>query len=154
MTEPPSDSAESQAAGVDPSEVSVEQRVGERGPISLRVDYKRLNSFFADYTKNISRGGTFIQTDRPLELGTEFLFELGVPVTDPSLGDGRLRLSGVVKWVVRASEAREGRPAGMGIRFLFPDPAEEDKLTAFVAKLMRQALGPHIADRLMTRRRE
>ena len=74
-------------------------------------------------------------------------------MTDPSLGDGRLKLSGVVKWVVRPEEAKEGRPAGMGIRFLFPDPGEEDRLTAFVTKLMRQALGPQIAERLLARGR-
>ena len=31
--------------------------------IELTVEYKRMNAFFADYTKNISRGGTFIRTD-------------------------------------------------------------------------------------------
>ena len=55
-------------------EAGDDRRIAERGPIALRVDYKRLNSFFADYTKNISRGGTFIRTDRPLQLGTEFVF--------------------------------------------------------------------------------
>jgi type IV pilus assembly protein PilZ len=30
-----------------------------------------MNAFFADYTKNISRGGTFIRTDKPLDIGTE-----------------------------------------------------------------------------------
>lgn len=130
-----------------------DRRGGDRAPIELKVEYKRLNSFFADYTKNISRGGTFIQTDRPLTVGTEFLFELGVPVTDPALGDGRFRLSGVVKWVVKASEASPGRPPGMGIRFLFPDRADEERLTAFVRKLMQLSLGRHIADRLMAKGR-
>ena len=48
-------------------------------PIALKVEYKRLNSFFADYTKNISRGGTFIRTKNPLSIGTEFMFQLQVP---------------------------------------------------------------------------
>ena len=48
-------------------------------PIELKVEYKRLNTFFADYTKNISRGGTFIKTSKPLPVGTEFLFKLFVP---------------------------------------------------------------------------
>ena len=37
-----------------------ERRAEVRRPIELKVEYKRLNTFFADYTKNISRGGTFI----------------------------------------------------------------------------------------------
>ena len=56
-----------------------ERRIDVRSPIELKVEYKRLNTFFADYTKNISRGGTFIKTSRPLPVGTEFLFKLVVP---------------------------------------------------------------------------
>ena len=37
-----------------------ERRDNQRHAIELKVEYKRLNSFFADYTKNISKGGTFI----------------------------------------------------------------------------------------------
>ena len=47
-----------------------DRRFGMRAPIELKVEYKRLNTFFADYTKNISRGGTFIATDKPLPVGT------------------------------------------------------------------------------------
>ena len=56
-----------------------DRRAEARRPIELKVEYKRLNTFFADYTKNISRGGTFIKTSRPLPVGTEFLFKLFVP---------------------------------------------------------------------------
>ncbi|HKO52206.1 MAG TPA: PilZ domain-containing protein, partial [Polyangiaceae bacterium] len=51
-----------------------DRRSGFRAPIELKVEYKRLNTFFADYTKNISRGGTFIATDKPLPVGTDFVF--------------------------------------------------------------------------------
>jgi type IV pilus assembly protein PilZ len=150
MSDPPTTAeAEAEAAA---QALEDERRAQERGPISLRVDYKRLNSFFADYTKNISRGGTFIRTDRPLEIGTEFVFELGVPVPDAELGDGKLRLAGVVKWIVKVEEATEEQPAGMGIRFLFPGAEEEEKLGEFVAKLMRRALGDHISEHLLARK--
>ena len=43
-----------------------EHRDHARAPIELEVDYKKLNSFFADYTKNISKGGTFIKTRKAL----------------------------------------------------------------------------------------
>jgi type IV pilus assembly protein PilZ len=45
-------------------------RVEPRAPIELKVEYKRINSFFADYTRNISKGGTFIKTTKPLAIGT------------------------------------------------------------------------------------
>ncbi len=46
------------------------------------MEYKRLNTFFYDYTKNISKGGTFIKTEKPLDIGTIFLFKLMVPSRD------------------------------------------------------------------------
>ncbi len=51
-------------------------------PIELRVEYKKLNTFFADYTKNICKGGTFIRTKKPLDVGTIFLFQLCGPDAD------------------------------------------------------------------------
>ena len=56
-----------------------ERRREARAPIELKVEYKRLNTFFYDYTKNISKGGTFIKTEKPLDIGTVFLFKLQVP---------------------------------------------------------------------------
>ena len=57
-----------------------ERRNDDRHTIELKVEYKRLNTFFADYTKNISKGGTFIRTDKPLDPGTEFVFALVIPL--------------------------------------------------------------------------
>ena len=132
----------------DLARTGAEKRSAERASITLRVDYKRLNTFFADYAKNISKGGTFIRTDRPLEVGTEFLFELSLPGREESL-----QLLGVVVWVVAADEASEGQHAGMGIRFKFDDDAERQRIEDFVDRLMREALGDHISDRLLARRR-
>ena len=58
---------------------SQDGRQAARLPIELRVEYKKMNTFFSDYTKNISKGGTFIKTDKPLKVGTEFLFQLSIP---------------------------------------------------------------------------
>jgi len=63
-----------------------DRRGDSRAPIELKVEYKRLNSFFADYTKNISRGGSFIGTEKPLPVGTEFVFALGWLVVVLSIG--------------------------------------------------------------------
>ena len=56
-----------------------DRRREARAPIELKVEYKRLNTFFYDYTKNISKGGTFIKTEKPLDIGTIFLFKLMLP---------------------------------------------------------------------------
>ena len=132
-------------------EASTEDRRGEeRAPITLKVDYKRLNSFFADYTKNISKGGTFIRTTKPLAIGTEFVFVLGVPGSVDS-ATVRLELTGVVKWVIAEADATGEKPAGMGIQFVFESDAERERVEALVADLMRSSLGDRLADKLLSR---
>jgi type IV pilus assembly protein PilZ len=129
---------------MDPAEG--DKRAGERTAIQLRVDYKRLNTFFADYTKNISKGGTFIKTPKPLAIGTEFLFVLSVPSHN-----AKLELKGAVVWVVTEEEATEEKPAGMGIRFKYASDAERQDVHDFVEKLMDEALGHHISVKLLKR---
>jgi type IV pilus assembly protein PilZ len=121
-----------------------ERRGSPRHAITLRVDYKRMNTFFADYAKNISKGGTFIRTSKPLDVGTEFVFVLSIP----GQAD-QLQLRGEVMWTVGDEQASEEHPAGMGIRFRFTDDAERAQLEAFVEKLMSEKLGGHVAAKLL-----
>jgi len=124
-----------------------ERRLDDRAAITLRVDYKRLNTFFADYTRNISKGGTFIRTSKPLDVGTEFVFDLSFPSRQ-----GRLQLKGEVMWVVAEESADDEQPAGMGIRFIFEDAEERRRVDDFVERLMAEALGEHISQKLLTRK--
>ncbi|MGZ3418318.1 MAG: TIGR02266 family protein [Polyangiales bacterium] len=130
----------SESEGPPPSE----RRGLERVPIELRVEYRRLNSFFADYTKNISKGGTFIRTAKPLPPGTEFVFVLIVP----KLGEP-LRLNGEVVWTTEPARATEENPPGMGIRFKYVDDAERKLTEDVVEKLVKNELGDHISERLL-----
>lgn len=125
-----------------------DRRDESRAAITLKVDYKRLNTFFADYTKNISKGGTFVRTNRPLAIGTEFVFVLTVP--EPR--SVHLELTGEVKWVVTEEEATAEQPPGMGIQFVFTDDAARDRVSSFVADLMRESLGNVLAAKLLKQR--
>lgn len=122
-----------------------DRRLQERTPIELQVEYQRLNRFFYDYTKNISMGGTFIKTPKPLEIGTQFLFKLMIP----TLGQP-LVLRGEVRWILHEGEARAGEgpnganEPGMGIRFIYEDDAQRAAVEREVEKLMVGSLGPHI----------
>jgi type IV pilus assembly protein PilZ len=127
-----------------------EKREEGRAPITLRVDYRRLNTFFADYTKNISKGGTFIKTTKPLDVGTEFVFVLALPDADGGEAQ-KLELTGEVRWIVSEPEASDEKPAGMGIQFVFQDEGQRRKVEDFVADLMSRALGPQLASRLLAR---
>jgi type IV pilus assembly protein PilZ len=119
-----------------------------RAAIELKVEYRRLNTFFYDYTKNISRGGTFIRTERPLPVGTGFVFRLVVPgLAQP------LVLRGEVRWVRApgAAPAREDDPdgqPGMGIRLVYDDESQRRAIEALVERLMVENLGPLIAAHL------
>jgi type IV pilus assembly protein PilZ len=128
-----------------------ERRAEIRAPIELKVEYKRLNSFFADYTKNISRGGTFIKTGRPLPIGTEFLFKLFVPQLDSAL-----EIHGVVAWIVTDAEVADGsqEEAGMGIRFVYREGASREEVARIVERLMVDSLGQRLYTRLMDRAKE
>ena len=120
-----------------------EHRKADRAPITLRVEYKRINTFFADYTKNISKGGTFIRTARPLDIGTEFMFVLSLPESV------QLELKGIVKWVVTEAEATEEKPAGMGIEFVFADDGQRQAVERVVTGMMHESLGPVLAEKLL-----
>jgi type IV pilus assembly protein PilZ len=130
-----------------------DRRSAHRLPIELIVEYKKLNSFFADYTRNISKGGTFIKTKKPLPVGTMFLFKLFVPALhDP------LVLRGEVRWIRREGEAAaetqtEGGPddPGMGIRLVYDDENQRRDIDGVVEKLMVESLGPLIFAHLRVR---
>jgi type IV pilus assembly protein PilZ len=110
------------------------------------VEYRRLNTFFADYTRNISRGGTFVATPRPLPTGTQFVFALVIPrLAEP------LRLRGKVIWTTSEEEASPANPAGMGIEFQYRDDRERREKEVSVERLLREELGEHLARRLLGR---
>jgi type IV pilus assembly protein PilZ len=126
-----------------------DRRREARAPIELKVEYKRLNTFFYDYTKNISKGGTFIKTDKPLDIGTVFLFKLVLPAQAEPLA-----LRGEVRWVVREGEppppqASPGHDPGMGIKFVYDSPDQRRNLERIVEKMMIDSLGPLIYSKLV-----
>ena len=123
-----------------------EQRAGDRPVIELKVEYQRMNTFFYDYTKNISRGGTFVRTDRPLEVGTRFVFKLQIPALPEPL-----QMTGEVRWLRREGDPAGGEP-GMGIQFIFENDSQRAVVDQLVEKLMVDSLGELITTRLRASR--
>ncbi len=136
---------------MDDASDAAERRDELRAPIELKVEYKRLNAFFADYTKNISRGGTFIKTGKPLPIGTEFLFKLYVPQLDRPL-----EIHGEVQRIVTEADVSAGthEEAGMGIRFVYGVGIPRDEVLRTVEKLMVESLGQRLYTRLMDRAKD
>ena len=105
------------------------------------MDYKKLNSFFADYTKNISKGGTFIKTKKPLPIGTRFLFKLTVPQREAPF-----ELLGEVDW-----SKGDGDEPGMGIRFIYNDEHQRADFEGVVERLMADSLGAQLTEKLLNK---
>jgi type IV pilus assembly protein PilZ len=132
-------------ASEEPSEEAGESRSHSRKPIELKVEYKRMNAFFADYTRNISHGGTFIKTDKPLPIGTEFVFKLQIPNLEEPLS-----IQGQVRWIIQpGEETEEEQDPGMGIRFVYREGAERATIEALVEGLMVDSLGRLLTTKLM-----
>jgi type IV pilus assembly protein PilZ len=123
-----------------------DRRSDARRPIELKVEYKRLNTFFADYTKNISRGGTFIKTSRPLPVGTEFLFKLFIPNREQPL-----TIHGEVQRIVDSVDDNE---PGMAIKFVYREGDPQAEIARVVEGMMTSSLGPRLYAKLMDNARK
>src|SRR5437588_12206801 len=80
-----------------------------RLPISLEVAYRTAGAFLVSYSINLSKGGIFLETAQPLEIGEHVGLRFEVP------GVGPLEVEGTVAWVRTGSH--DGLPDGMGIQF-------------------------------------
>jgi type IV pilus assembly protein PilZ len=121
--------------------VTQERREHARKPVELQVVYEKVNAFFADYTKNISKGGTFIPSRRSLPLGTAFRFRLVVP--------GRpvpFELEGIV-----VRNDTEGDEPGVGIQFRWGDEERRREFEEAVEAMMTASFGPEVARQLLDR---
>ncbi len=84
------------------------KRQHTRVPVSLQVSYLSKGDLQRDLAINLSPGGLFVRTSKPLDIGTEV--ELEVLLANE---DTPMHVRGKVVWLRGASEAQ----AGMGIQF-------------------------------------
>ncbi|MFZ3090071.1 MAG: TIGR02266 family protein [Nitrospirota bacterium] len=86
-----------------------EKRRSPRIPLKVQVKYKTPNAFLVDYAINISKGGIFIGTEKPLPVGTSVEFQILFPnMQRPVKGAGE------VMWI---SAGKSDEPPGMGVKF-------------------------------------
>jgi uncharacterized protein (TIGR02266 family) len=105
----------------------IERREFLRLPTHIRIEFgKRAKHQFAT-VRDVSQGGLFIATRRPLELGSEVQLMLELDFADTPL-----EVSGTVAWV--RAEPRGDEPAGMGISFSKPDPEVRQAISRIVQK--------------------
>lgn len=99
-----------------------DKRYEVRTPIALVVDYAGPDDFLGDYTENLSRGGTFIQTSRDLQVGNQIQLVLSFPgLVLP------ISVEAIIRW------RREGDEPGVGVEFLSGNG--RDKLATIVDRI-------------------
>lgn len=116
-----------------------DRREHPRTAVELQVAYEKLNAFFSDYTRNISKGGTFIPTRRTVPVGTVFRFRLVVPGRSTPF-----ELEGVV-----VHSGTDGPEPGVGIRFRWSDDARRKQFEAAVEAMMTASFGPVVTRQLL-----
>jgi type IV pilus assembly protein PilZ len=84
-------------------------REHQRMPFAVPVEFRTASSFLVAYSLNLSRGGLFLETDRPLEPGSPITVQLLVP------SHGTVALAGRVSW--RRDVADSAGPPGVGVEF-------------------------------------
>lgn len=100
---------------------------------SLALTYQDHTGFVKAYTGNISQGGLFIRTKKPLEKGEEFLLKLtlpGIPNT--------LNIKCNVRWV-RKTQLDIHRPTGMGVQFCKMSTEDNTILKQYLRTVMGQS---------------
>jgi Tfp pilus assembly protein PilZ len=98
--------------------MSKASRVHERLPISAPIEWEGFEHFHPDRIFNLSAGGVYVVTAKPLPIHrhVSFFFLL------PDLPNGRIKASGTVVWSPQSSPGTGARhPMGMGIEFDYSD---------------------------------
>src|SRR5574341_635365 len=98
----------------------------------LPVAYRSVGSFLTDWATNISQGGLFINTRRPLPVGTQVKIIIQLPSAEFPFE--------IVGRVTRVTEFdnHANMVPGMAVEFTDIDTAKREKIEAFVAKLRKE----------------
>lgn len=107
-------------------------RVFQRIPYAVQVEFRTASSFLVTYSVNLSRGGMFLETDHPADIGSPITLQFTVP------GTGPITLNGRVTW--RRAIVQEDGPAGLGIEFEYVG----EELGAIIDRLVASYKGLRI----------
>jgi type IV pilus assembly protein PilZ len=103
-------------------------RISTRTSTVIRVNYHTTDSFFTDFADNISDGGMFIATPKPLKPGTRLSLEFLLPECDYPI-----HVKAKVAW--SRSVPSEGQQRGMGVKFDDLSPSAKNKINTIVKRL-------------------
>ena len=91
-----------------------ENRQHQRSTAVIKVNYNSHGALQMDYAQNISRGGLFLATNSPFELGQAIELHLNTRGLEHAIA-----VPGVVRWI---GERGVPKVKGIGIQFTLDDP--------------------------------
>ena len=104
-----------------------ERRRSGRVPVEIQIQYETADGFFEDYIRNLSLGGIFIETPKPLPMNTKLKVQFSLPdMSAPIVADG------VVVHTLRLGQPKNPSVSGMGIRFSELDAASTETLESYL----------------------
>ena len=110
-----------------------ERRKYFRIKLITKVAMLREDRFHYFYSRDLSAGGIFLETDTPYPIGSTLEMEIPLPeITD------KIHLKGKVVRVVNIEERQKGNTPGMGIQFVDLDNWTKAMLADFIAREMAQ----------------
>ena len=107
-------------------------RRADRLQHELLVAYRTVDGFITDWAVNISRGGIFINTRKPVSVGTTVRLIISLPDTEFPFD-----LTGRVMRVNEFDNPSNQVP-GMGIEFLDVDEEKRARISRFVERLRKE----------------
>ncbi len=101
-------------------ESGMDRRKDERVETTVRVEF---DEEYWGFTKNLSKGGAFILTPAPMELGDEFILKLFMPD-----GQEPIEVACKVIWTNRYGKETKDLRRGMGVVFLRLQPEAQRRI--------------------------
>lgn len=97
--------------------MKIEKRKHPRIDVWIEVTFKSSNEFVTSYMSNISKGGVYIQTEDPMDLGTVLALTFQLPGQE-----NLIKIKGKVVWY---NPPGGMKVPGMGVQFA--EMPEEDR---------------------------
>jgi uncharacterized protein (TIGR02266 family) len=103
-----------------------ESRATSRVAVSVDIHFTSESHFFTGLSGDISEGGLFLSTYRPLSIGSEVEVEFSLPASDRTVV-----ARGKVRWL---REHSEDHPRGVGISFEELSDEDRERIHAFCSR--------------------
>ncbi|MFH1729311.1 MAG: PilZ domain-containing protein [Pseudomonadota bacterium] len=97
---------------------------------TIDVKFFDIKEFLVEYSDNISKGGIYVKTQKPLEIKTKVNINIYLPEREDPIA-----FEGIVVNAMTPENAKKAKKSpGMGIKF---DPFDEEKEALFFSYLQK-----------------